>query len=115
MSGCNNFNTRDQYDENMFKSHHSPVWHMNEHTRSQYDLDMRQAYMTGSNRFLPKEQPQYNRRQVEHNVHEAYAPLTGIRTEFDRNMQKTYVTGKNIFLPKEQPQYNPRQVGHNVH
>ena len=52
---CNpqNYNSRSAYDQHMLKNYHSPVWVQNGNTRTNYDLDLQQQYLTGKDRYIP--------------------------------------------------------------
>lgn len=53
---CNTqmFNSRSDYDKHMLQMFHSPVWVQDVNTRSQFDLNLQNEFVTNKNRFIPE-------------------------------------------------------------
>ena len=105
---CNpqNYNSRSAYDQHMLNIYHSPVWEQNDNTRTNYDLDLQQQYLTGKNRYIPnfsnnftsrenQGQPpwnSFNNVMVTQENYAGNALCHSPRTQFDVDMLKTYNT-----------------------
>jgi hypothetical protein len=105
---CNsqNYDSRSAYDQHMLKIYHSPVWEQNDHTRTHYDLDLQNQYLTNKNRFIPNfpnnfqyrdnqgKAPwdSFNNVMVTKENYAGNAQCNAPRTQFDIDMIHTYDT-----------------------
>lgn len=48
-----NYDSRSGYEQNMQRKYHSPVWEQNVNTRTQYDLDLQNQYLSAKDRYIP--------------------------------------------------------------
>lgn len=102
---CNtkNYDSRSIYEQNILTSYHSPVWLQNDNTRTQYDLNLQNQYLSSKDRYIPEfytnfkprgNQDQSTCKTFDNNiVKENYAGnalCNAPRTQYDLDMIQTF-------------------------
>jgi hypothetical protein len=87
-----NYNSSDEYDQQMLQSYHSYPWVENLKTRSQFDLDLQMMYAANVDRNNQKPwDGSFGNISVDNMpAKEGFEPLYGFRTQYDMDLQSEF-------------------------